>query len=262
MVSGDVVNTAARLQSAAPVNGILVGEQTYRATERAIEYRAAEAIVAKGKTEPIPVWEAVQARAAFGVDVRQVGGAPLVGREEELDVLVDALNRARRGRTPQLVTLVGVPGIGKSRLVWELFGRLDADPDLVTWRQGRSLPYGEVISFWALGEMAKAQAGILETDSPDEAERKLRALCADLVADTAERGWVESHLRPLVGLGSTRGPAATSATRHSRPGGDSSRRWRSAVHWCSSSKTCTGRTTAFWTSSTTSSTGRATSLCS
>jgi class 3 adenylate cyclase/tetratricopeptide (TPR) repeat protein len=191
MASGDVVNTGARLQTAAPVDGILVDETTYRATERAIEYHRREPILAKGKAEPVPVWEAVEARARFGTDVRQIGRAPLVGRENELDALLNALARARDGE-PQLVTLVGVPGIGKSRLVWELFQRVDASPEFVTWRQGRSLPYGEGISFWALGEMVKAHAGILETDQPAEAERKMREIAGD--------PWVESHLRPLVGL--------------------------------------------------------------
>ena len=71
MAAGDVVNTAARLQSAAPVNGILVGETTYRATSQAIEYREAEPVVAKGKAEPIRVWEALEARARFGVDLAE-----------------------------------------------------------------------------------------------------------------------------------------------------------------------------------------------
>src|SRR6186997_3528456 len=79
MVAGDVVNTAARLQSAAPVNGILVDETTQRATRGAIEYRQAEAVSAKGKAQPVPVWEATEARSRFGVDVVQ-SGAPLVGR--------------------------------------------------------------------------------------------------------------------------------------------------------------------------------------
>src|SRR5688572_5587923 len=91
MAAGDVVNTAARLQSAAPVNGILVGEQTYRATERAIEYREREPVQAKGKASPVPVWEAVQARARFGIDLTRDGGSPLVGRERELDLLLAAL---------------------------------------------------------------------------------------------------------------------------------------------------------------------------
>jgi class 3 adenylate cyclase len=188
MAAGDVVNTAARLQSAAPVNGILVGETTERATRAVILYREHEPVAAKGKAEPVPVWEAVEARSRFGVDVRQHGGAPLVGRARELDVLTGALARARGAREPQLVTVVGVPGIGKSRLVWELFQVVDADPELITWRQGRCLPYGEGVSFWALGEMVKAHAGILETDAPEDVERKLTDAGAG------------HHLRPLVGL--------------------------------------------------------------
>src|SRR5919106_4101782 len=152
MAAGDVVNTAARLQAAAPVDGILVDETTYRATERAIAYREAEAIVAKGKAAPVPVWEAVEARARFGVDWAHGGRAPLVGRDRELDVLLGALARARSGPSVQLVTLVGVPGIGKSRLVWELSKAVEEDPELIFWRQGRSLPYGDGITFWALGE--------------------------------------------------------------------------------------------------------------
>jgi class 3 adenylate cyclase/tetratricopeptide (TPR) repeat protein len=201
MASGDVVNTAARLQSAAPTNGVLVDETTYRPTERAIEYRESEAVEAKGKSAPVPVWEAVEVRWRFGVDVEQGGPAELVGRTEELDVLVDALARARRERASQLVTLVGVPGIGKSRLVYELAQVVDADPDLIWWRQGRSLPYGEGVTFWALAEMVKSHAGILETDAADAAEAKLRDVVSELVADAADVEWALGHLRPLVGLG-------------------------------------------------------------
>jgi class 3 adenylate cyclase/tetratricopeptide (TPR) repeat protein len=201
MVAGDVVNTAARLQAAAPVDGILVGETTHRATERTIEYGEAEPVRAKGKSEPISVWEALAARARYGVDVQQSGGAALIGRREELDMLSDALGRARRERTPQLLTLVGVPGIGKSRLVWELAQAVDADPELIVfWRQGRSLPYGEGVAFWAVAEMVKAQAAILETDPAEVAETKLRETVADLVPDPAGARWIEGHLRPLVGL--------------------------------------------------------------
>jgi predicted ATPase/class 3 adenylate cyclase len=199
MASGDVVNTAARIQSAAPVDGVLVDEQTFRATERVIDYEQHEAIRAKGKREPIAVWEAREARSRFGVDVRQLGRTPLVGREAELDALLAALNRARREREPQLVTLVGVPGIGKSRLVWELFQRVDAEPEFTTWRQGRSLPYGEGVSFWALAEMVKAQAGVLETDATEETEGKLRRMVAG-VAEAEDADWLERHVRPLVGL--------------------------------------------------------------
>jgi len=200
MASGDVVNTASRLQTAAPVNGILVGETTYRATRHAIEYREAPPVEAKGKAEPIAVWEALSARARLGVDVDERPRSALVGRERELEFLVEALARSRREASSQLVTLVGVPGIGKSRLVAELFQVVERDPDLIWWRQGRSLPYGESMSYWALGEIAKAQAGILETDSSEEAEAKLGSMVEDLVPDQSEHDWVERHLRPLVGL--------------------------------------------------------------
>jgi class 3 adenylate cyclase/tetratricopeptide (TPR) repeat protein len=202
MASGDVVNTTARLQSAAPVDGILVGEQTYRATERVIEYRPADPVVAKGKKEPLPVWEVVQARSRFGVDLARASGAPLVGRDEEVELLVAALARACDERMPQLVTLVGVPGIGKSRLLAELFTAIEQGDRLVMWRQGRSLPYGEGVSYWALGEMVKAHTGILETDDPEAAASKLHESVALLLTDPAEAHWVESNLRPLTGLAS------------------------------------------------------------
>jgi len=198
MASGDVVNTAARLQSAAPVNGILVDETTQRATTRAIEYGEQCAIAAKGKAEVIPAWEVLQAWAR--VQVERGGRAPLVGREKELEVLIAALRRVREDREPQLVTLVGVPGIGKSRLVYELFQAVEAGGELTFWRQGRSLPYGEGVSFWALSEMVKAQAGLLETDEDERVEKKLREAIAALVADAADAQWLERHLRPLVGL--------------------------------------------------------------
>jgi class 3 adenylate cyclase/tetratricopeptide (TPR) repeat protein len=200
MATGDVVNTAARLQTAAPVNGILVDEATHRSTEHAIDYAAAEPVSAKGKAEPVPAWLVVAPRARLGVDIAFRGAAPLVGRDDELDALRDALARARRDRTAQLVTLVGPPGMGKSRLVYELWSAVESDPDLVYWRQGRSLPYGHHASFWALGEMTKAQAGILESDGADAAERKLSEAVAHAVPDPGEARWIGGHLRPLVGL--------------------------------------------------------------
>jgi class 3 adenylate cyclase/tetratricopeptide (TPR) repeat protein len=200
IASGDVVNTAARLQAAAPVDGILVGEATYRATRHAIDYAEAPPVEAKGKAEPVPVWQVAGARARFGLDVEEQLRVPLVGRSREREFLADALARSRDEQTSQLVTLVGVPGIGKSRLVAELFRLVDDDPDLIWWRQGRSLPYGESVSYWALGEIVKAQAGILDSDPAEEAETKLAAAAAALLADAAERRWVELHARPLVGL--------------------------------------------------------------
>jgi class 3 adenylate cyclase len=203
MAAGDVVNTAARLQAAAPVNGILAGGTTYRATAETIEYREHPQVEAKGKEQPIPVWEVVQARARFGVDLTPESRTPLVGREREVDQLVDALARVREQSSVELVTIVGVPGIGKSRLTGELFQSIERGGQLTYWRQGRSLPYGQGVSYWALAEMVKAQAGILETDGDDDAEAKLRRAVEQLLAD--DTNWVVSHLRPLVGQGDAAG---------------------------------------------------------
>ena len=186
MASGDVVNTGARLQSAASVNGILVDEATYRATRQTISYEPKDAVEAKGKAEPVPVWEVIEARSSYGVDVARSGGAPLVGREHESELLRGALQRARQEESTQLVTLVGVPGIGKSRLVSELFAALDQEPDIMYWRQGRCLPYGEGVTYWALTEMIKAHAGILETDSGEQVEEKLSEVVAEAL-DGARR---------------------------------------------------------------------------
>jgi class 3 adenylate cyclase/tetratricopeptide (TPR) repeat protein len=201
MAAGDVVNTAARLQAAAPVNGVLVDDATRLATEREIEYRTVEPVVAKGKHDSISVSEVMQARSRLGVDVLQ-SQVPLVGRDREVDLLRGTLDRVRAQREPQLVTLVGVPGIGKSRLVYELLRMVDEQPELVTWRQGRSLPYGNGVTFWALSEMVKAQAGILDNDTTDQAGERLSKAVSVLIVDPSEASRIESHLRPLVGLAS------------------------------------------------------------
>jgi tetratricopeptide (TPR) repeat protein len=201
MASGDVVNTAARLQSAAPVDGILVGEQTYRATRDVIVYRDAEPVGAKGKAEPIPVWVAIEPRSRVAGE--RGHAARLVGRSEELDVLLDALARVKRQRSAQLVTVVGVPGIGKSRLVYELRRAVETHGDLVTWHRGRALPYGEAVTFGPVAEIVKAQVEILDSDSAAIADQKLAAAVA--AADPPERERVASQLRPLVGLGGAGG---------------------------------------------------------
>jgi len=167
-------------------------------------------VTATGKSGPLRAWLAVARRSRYGIDLARPGGAKLIGRERELDVLADALSRARADRMPELVTLVGVPGIGKSRLVWELFGLIEQIPDLIYWRQGRSLPYGEGVSFWAIGEMVKAQAGILESDESEAAADKLQTSVAAVVGDEVEVSWVVEHLRRLVGLG---GPPQDAADR-------------------------------------------------
>ncbi|MGZ4352875.1 MAG: ATP-binding protein, partial [Gaiellaceae bacterium] len=202
LVAGDAVNTAQRLQTAAPVNGILVGEETFRATQRHVEYREVGAVEAKGKTEPVFAWEALAPFARYGPEVLRESPGKLVGRRVEVALLEGMLLRAMDARESQLVTVVGVPGIGKSRLLAEIFLRgMSERPGLVYWRQGRCPPYGERVAFSALGDMVRAQAGILDTDSAEEAGAKLHAALERLGDDTE---WMERHLGPLAGLAEER----------------------------------------------------------
>jgi class 3 adenylate cyclase/tetratricopeptide (TPR) repeat protein len=201
MAAGDVVNTAARLQSNAPVNGILVGEQTYRATTQAIEYQDAESIHAKGKAEPVPVWIAVRARP--GVSHRQLSRTPLVGRTAELATLRQMWERARDERRPGMVCLLGAPGVGKSRLLTEFTEGLDR---LRGPYWGRCLSYGEGITYWPLVEILKSAAGILVSDESAAASQKLDTLLEGLpTRDKDELRTMASALGNLLGLPTTVG---------------------------------------------------------
>jgi len=196
IVTGDVVNTAARIQTAAPVNTVAVSEQTYRATSHVFEYEPLPPASVKGKAEPLSLWRPKAAHARFGSDIGRQFKTPLVGRELEMPLLIGTFERAAQQRSVQLVTIVGEPGVGKSRLVAELFAYTDAKPGLFRWRQGRCVPYGERITFWALGEIVKAEAGILESDSAQVAASKLEAVVSP---EEPDRQWLLHRLAPLVG---------------------------------------------------------------
>ena len=229
-VAGDPVATCARLQQAAPSGTVLVSETTGRATERSISYGPASLLALAGRAKPMSVWSALEPRNRTGMDALAAGPVPLVGRDRELGMLLEAFRRAKTERHPQLVTLLGPPGIGKTRLVAELGRALDADNDLVTWRQGRSSPWDEGrsapggggITYWALAEIVKAEAGILETDSPDRVGRRLSRVVAHAMADEpAAVDWVRGHLRGLVGegdepYGTTENGAVATANRDGR----------------------------------------------
>jgi class 3 adenylate cyclase/tetratricopeptide (TPR) repeat protein len=202
---GDAVNTASRLQGIAPVGGVVVGEITYRSTKDFIVYEPMEPVALKGKPEPVRVWRAVSARSRFGVDAEVRYKTPFVGREIDLTLLKTTYHRAVRESSLQLVTVVGQPGVGKSRLVAEFYGYIDERPDLITWRQGRSLPYGEGITFWALGEIVKAQAGINESDSAQVAVDKMASAVSAVVDDEGDHAWLQTRLGALVGTSSASG---------------------------------------------------------
>jgi class 3 adenylate cyclase/tetratricopeptide (TPR) repeat protein len=200
IASGDVVNTAARLQGAAPIDGVVVGAVTHRATSDVVEYEESLTVRVKGKSAPVPCWPAVRALSRVGETRRRRDNTPLIGRERERRALIDAFERACVERSVQAVTLVGVPGVGKSRLVRELFRHIDQQPELIRWREGRSPPYGDRGSFRALGEIVKAEAGVLESHEVGAASSMLARAVANLVVESDEAEWVERHLRALVGL--------------------------------------------------------------
>jgi class 3 adenylate cyclase/tetratricopeptide (TPR) repeat protein len=198
-IVGDVVNTASRLEAVAPLGGVVVDERTFLASRSDIAFDDLDAVDLKGKAEATPIWLATGARARQGVAVEDRHRGPFVGRAAELTVLLDSLERTVTGETVQLVTIMGEPGAGKSRLLHEFKAVLDTRPDTVWWKQGRCLPYGEGITFWALGEIVKAQAGILETDSETQADRKLRHAVGAEIADHTQADWVTSRLALLAG---------------------------------------------------------------
>jgi class 3 adenylate cyclase/tetratricopeptide (TPR) repeat protein len=195
-VTGDTINTAARLQSVAPEMGVAVGEATHAATAVVFDYDELEPTSVKGKSEPLRVFHATAPRARFGSDLIRTQDTPFIGREIDLALLRGIFDKTLASSSVQLVTVVGEPGIGKSRLVAELGAHLDRLPELVVWRQGRCLPYGEGITFWALGEILKAHAGILESDAPKVAADKIE----HLLPEGSEREWFRQRLLPLLGI--------------------------------------------------------------
>src|SRR3954454_7400213 len=166
--AGDVLNTAARIQSAAPTDGILVGGATYLVARDEFEFEAAEPIAAKGKAEAVEGWQVLAPRD--GADARLRAAAPLVGRAAALDQLGAFFDETLTDRLPRLATIVGAPGIGKSRLLLELVGRLEQGRD-VHW--GRCLSYGEGITYWPVTEIFKSAAGIIQSDDRDTVAARL-----------------------------------------------------------------------------------------
>jgi class 3 adenylate cyclase len=201
MVTGDMVNTASRLQGAAPPSTVLVGEATQRAAGSAIVFEAAAEQLLKGKTSPVPAWRAVRVVAQRGgVGRSEALEAPFVGRDEELRQLKDLFHATTREGRPRLVSVIGPAGIGKSRLAWEFLKYIDGLLERVWWHDGRSPAYGDGISFWALGEMVRSRARLQETDNEATTRAGLAAMLREHVPDEAERAWIEPALLSLLGL--------------------------------------------------------------
>jgi len=202
MVAGDLVNTASRLQSVASTGTVLVGEATQRAAARAITFEPAAEQALKGKETPVPAWQAlrvVSKRKGVGRSDRLE--APFVGRDAELRLLKDLFHATAREGRARLVSITGQAGIGKTRLAWEFLKYVDGVVEGVWWHEGRSPSYGDGVTFWALGEMVRSRAGLLETDDPATTRAKVVETVAEHVPDEAERRWIEPALLALLGVG-------------------------------------------------------------
>ncbi len=204
-IIGDVVNTASRLEGVAPPGGVVVDGRTYAAARITIDFEGLDPVSVKGKVEPVAIWKARGARSRYGAAVEESDVTPFLGRERELAGLIDALGRTVEEQSIQLVTITGEPGVGKSRLIKELFRHVDGRPELMFWRQGRCLPYGEGITFWAIGEILKAHAGILDGESSEAATGKWASTVRDLFPESSDSVWVQKALAPLVGLQAGKG---------------------------------------------------------
>ncbi|MGB6772309.1 MAG: adenylate/guanylate cyclase domain-containing protein [Candidatus Dormiibacterota bacterium] len=206
MVAGDVVNTAARLQSSAPVNSVLVGEETYRATRFTVEYQTVDALALKGKQLPVSAWLAVSATRSPGE--RSVKSAALVGRRGELSALAERFDHVLGRSHAHLATVFGLPGVGKTRLATE-FAAIVASKGGRTIR-GRSLPYGESGAYSAFAQQIKQVAEILDSDPPAAAVDKIRRSTAALLGPQ-EVDEVAIPVAILLGVG----PPESVADRHS-----------------------------------------------
>ncbi len=201
MVAGDLVNTAARLQSVAQPGTVLVGEPTMWAASAAIAFEEVGEQVLKGKTAPVPAWRALRVVAQRGGGGRSdLPEPPFVGRDEELRLLKDVVATVGRDRRPRLVSITGPAGIGKSRLAWELEKHIDGISEAIYWHRGRSPAYGEGITFWALGEMIRRRAGLAETDDEAATRERIKSTVAEFVPTDDDRRWVEPALLTLLGL--------------------------------------------------------------
>jgi class 3 adenylate cyclase/tetratricopeptide (TPR) repeat protein len=203
IASGDVMNTAARIQSAAPVNGILVDEETHRHTSQVIDYQPVEPVAAKGKAEPVAVWKPVAIRAAPGL--RTPSRVPFVGRAPELELLAGIWNAVSTIEQRALCTVIAAPGVGKSRLLGEFEARSLAEADVY---RGRCLAYGEGITYWPVSQIVRAAAGILGSDASDVVSTKLGSLLDRLPTKRHdELRTIAAALANLVGVPRT--PAGT-----------------------------------------------------
>ncbi len=202
MVAGDLVNTAARIQSVAEPGTVLVGDATKRASEPTVVYEDAGSHELKGKDEPVTLHRAIRVVSGRKGALKSAGlEPPFTGRERELRLVKELFHASAAERTAHLVSVQGIAGIGKSRLAWEFYKYFDGLVDTVYWHRGRCLAYGEGVTYWALADMVRMRARISEDDGEAEARSKLEATLDEHLLDADERAFVEPRLATLVGIG-------------------------------------------------------------
>ena len=201
MVAGDLVNTASRIQSVAEAGAVFVGETTKRATDAIVVYEDAGSHELKGKVEPVALWRAVRVVAGARGALKSEGlEAPFVGRDRELRTVKELFFSCADDRKAHLVSIVGIAGIGKSRLSWEFYKYFDGLPQVTWYHRGRCLAYGEGVAYWALAEMVRMRARIAEGEEPASALAKLHGTLEEHIKDPEERRWVWPRLAHLIGL--------------------------------------------------------------
>ncbi len=207
LVTGDLVNTASRVQSVAAPGSVLVGDATRRASAAAIAYTDAGSHELKGKAESVALWQARQVVGQRGGGGRgPAADTPFVGRAGELRLVRELFHACADQGRARLVSILGPAGIGKSRLAWEFEKHVDGLIADVWWHRGRCLSYGDGVAYRALADMVRSRARILEDEPPDEAAAKLSVMLAEQVADPAERAWIEPRLAHLLGLADRTAP--------------------------------------------------------
>ena len=201
LVIGDRVNTAARIQSAAPPGCCYVDGTTRAATSAAIAYVDVGEHELKGKSEPVHLYEATRVVAAVaGTQRSGLLEAPFIGRDHELRLVKELFHASAERLSTRMVFVSGVAGVGKSRLAWELFKYLDGLAGNTLWHAGRCLSYGEGVSYWALSEMVRARLRIGEEDPQQVVAERLRTGLERWIADAADRDFIAPRLGQLLGL--------------------------------------------------------------
>ncbi len=219
-VIGDAVNVAARLQAAARPGTVTVGKVTQKLTRDAIDYTELEPLQLKGKSEPVPAWEA-GAVLVDGTGARSTRAAtPLIGRDDEAELLLSTYERVVRERRPHLFTVLGQAGVGKTRLMAELTDTIAGRDEKPAIRVGRCPAYGSGIAYWALGEIIRGQFDILDTDDPETAFGKLRRGLEDLL-DGSESDEPPERLAAVIalplGIEPPEGVETVTGTEHENP---------------------------------------------